>query len=372
MRLTVPHKEFMQALQTASRAVPSRTTLPALTGVLLEAAEGQLKVQATDLEMGIESTFPADVTQSGTILLPARHVAEIARRIPDGLIDLAVDEGNFTASIRWGDSEFVIHGQSPDHFPGLPHAGNAMEVHVPREKLRSVLEGTLFAASQDEARPILTGVQLTLDDRGLRALSTDGFRIAHRRTDARPEGITENLSIVAPGKNLSELLRLIGGEGHVTVRATQNHVFFNLDGLRFFTRLLDGTYPAVMDLIPKEYRARLTISRQLLHDACERVSLLSDPLQKSFATTLAWSDRRLVLSASSAAVGRAREEIPVLAEGEQLELIFNARLLAEGLRTCSADTVVIEISGPLTAARLTSPEDEGFLYVVMPMRPSEA
>lgn len=372
MQLTVPHKELMQALQTASRAVPARTTLPALTGVLLEAADGNLKVQATDLEMGIEYTFPADVARAGAILLPARYVAEIARRIPEGMIDLTVDDGNFTALIRWGDSEFVIHGQSPDHFPGLPNAGSAVEVRIAREKLRSVLEGTLFAASQDEARPILTGVQLTLDEQGLRALSTDGFRIAHRRSAAQPEGPSENLSVVAPSKNLSELLRVMSGEGDITVRATQNHVFFSLDGVRFFTRLLDGAYPTVMDLIPKEFKARLSISRQLLHDACERVSLLSDPLQKSFATTLSWSERRLVLSASSAAVGRAREEIPVNAEGDHLDLIFNARLLAEGLRSSVADTIVIEVSGPLTAARITSPEDEGFLYVLMPMRPSEA
>lgn len=371
MRLTIPHNDMTQALQIAARAVPTRTTLPALSGMLLQAGDGSLKVQATDLEMGIESVVPADVTTAGAILLPARYLAEIARRIPDGMIDLDVDEGNFTAIIRWGDSEFVIHGQSADHFPGFPTEESGVEVRVARDKLRTVLEGTLFATSQDETRPILTGVQLTLTGHGTQALSTDGFRIAYRRSDAQLDGAGETISVVTPGKNLAELLRVMGGEGDVTIKATQNHVFFDLGRVRFFTRLLDGTYPAVMDLAPKEFRARLTVCRQLLHDACERVSLLSDPLQKSFATRLSWSDERLTLSASSAAVGRAREEIPVRAEGDRLELIFNARLLAEGLRSSNADSIIIEVSGPLTAARITSPEDEGFMYILMPMRPSE-
>lgn len=371
MRLTIAHDDLTQAIQMASRAVPTRTTLPALSGVLLEAADQRLKVQATDLDMGIESVVPADVYQAGAILLPARYLAEIARRIPDGMVDLEVDEGNYTSTIRWGDSEFVIHGQSADHFPGFPASESGVEVRVAREKLRSVLEGTLFAVSQDETRPILTGVQLTLNGQGMLALSTDGFRIAHRRSAAHLDGAADNISVVAPGKNLNELLRVMGGDGDVAIMATQNHIFFDLGRARFFTRLLDGTYPAVMDLIPREFKTRLTLNRQLFHDACERVSLLSDPLQKSFATMMSWSDGRLTLSASSAAVGRAREEIPVRADGEQVELIFNARLLAEGLRSSTADTVVLEISGPLTAARLTSPEDDGFMYVLMPMRPSE-
>lgn len=371
MRLTIPHNDLTQALQMVSRAVPTRTTLPALSGILLEAGNGNLKVQATDLEMGIESIVPADVSLAGAILLPARYLLEIARRIPDGMIDIDVDEANFTATIRWGSSEFVIHGQSVEHFPSFPVTETGVEVRVGREKLRSVLEGTLFAVSQDETRPILTGVQLTLNGQGMRALSTDGFRIAHRRADVQLDGTVETISVVTPGKNLSELMRVMGGEDDVSIKVTRNHIFFDLGRAHFFTRLLDGTYPAVLDLAPKEYKARLTVSRQLFHDACERVSLLSDPLQKSFATMVSWSDGRLVLSASSAAVGRAREEIPVLAEGDQLELIFNAKLLTEGLRSSNADSIVLEVSGPLTAARITSPEDDGFMYILMPMRPSE-
>lgn len=372
MRLSVTQKDLLHGLQTASHAVPSRTTLPALSGILLEAADGRLKLQATDLEMGIETVVPADVDNPGSILLPARYLADIARKIPDGLISIEATPDNHLATIRWADSEFVIHGQSPDHFPGFPAADDVGVVaHVPKDSLREALEGTLFAVSQDESRPILTGVHLTLDGGGVQALSTDGFRIAHRRLDARIDGPIEPISVVAPGKNLSDLLRVMDGEGDVAVRATRNHVFFAFDELRFFTRLLDGTYPAVMDLVPKVYRAKIVAGRQALHDACERVSLLSDPLQKSFATTLSWSGGRLVLSASSAAVGRAREEIPVQAQGDQIELIFNARLLAEGLRSSRGENVVLEISGPLTAARLTSPEDEGFMYVLMPMRPSE-
>lgn len=371
MRVTVHQKDLQHALQAAARAVPVRTTLPALSGILLHAGARKLTFQATDLEIGISATIPADVTEPGSILLPARQLVEIARRIPADAIAFDIDPTNATATLRWGGSEFLIHGQPPEHFPGIPATDPGTEITLTADQLRTAVEASLFAASQDEARPILTGVQLTLNAGELRTLATDGFRIASRRIltpAATPDPV---LNVVLPSRNLSELLRFLPDADQVTILPSKNHVLFQVGNIAFLSRVLEGAYPAVLDLVPKDYRSTIRVDRLLLHDALERVSLFADPLQKAYATLLTYARDTVVLSASSAAVGKAREELPAEVRGETGEIIFNARLLTEGLRNCAGTDAILEISGPLTAARLTSPDAEGFLYVIMPMRPSE-
>ncbi len=372
MRFTVTQKNLNTALQAAIRAVPARTTLPALAGILLHAETDALTVQATDLEIAISCTVPAHTSHAGSILLPARQLTEIARRIPTDSVDFHVDTSNATASIQWTGSEFIIHGQPAEHFPGFPDTETGPPLTITRDQLRAAIEGTLFAASQDEARPILTGIHLTLTNGELRAIATDGFRIAYLRTPVTAASPDHVLNVVLPGRNLSELLRFLTASGDVQLHPSKNHVLFQIDNVRFLSRVLEGTFPAVLDLVPKEFRSTLRVDRNALHDAFERVSLFADPLQRAYATSLTCANGTITLSASSAAVGRAREEIPGELRGDPCEIIFNARLLTEGLRSCRGSDILLDISGPLTAARLTSPEDDGFMYIVMPMRPSEA
>ncbi len=177
--------------------------------------------------------------------------------------------------------------------------------------------------------------------------------------------------MVVPGKNLAELLRILGSGDSVSVRLTKNQIFADLGAVKFVSRLLDGQYPAVLDLVPKEFTSWWRMARQALNDACERVSLLSDPLQRSYAINLKPEERSIVITAGSAAVGSAREEIPATVEGQPFEIIFNARYLAEGLRNMEGEEAVLDLSGPLQAAKLTSPDEPGSLYILMPMRPSE-
>lgn len=371
MELAIDHQELAQALQNTARAVPSRTTLPVLSGVLLEALNGSFKMAATDLELGIECRANATIIEPGSLVLPSRQLTEIMRRIPGGRIEIKSDPSNQTARINWAACEFVIHGHEADQFPSLPMPGEETALSLPANKLREAVEGALFAASTDETRPILTGLQLTIGDGYLRALSTDGFRIAFRQVEAAIDG-EGGASVVVPARSLGELARVIGGgEGTARLVAAANQMFCDYGSIRFVSRLLDGQYPAVLDLVPKSFSSSLRMSRQELHDACERVSILCDPLQKSYALSLKPEGDRLVLTASAASIGRAREEVSATLTGQPNEVIFNARYLAEGLRNCRGEEVVLELSGPVSAARLTSPSDPGFLYIIMPMRPSE-
>lgn len=372
MNFTASRDALQQAIQATARAVPLRSTLPALSGILLQAEADRVTFHATDLEMAISTTIPARVAVPGSILLPAKQLVEIARRIPSESITFDIDPNHTTATLSWTGSEFLLHGQPAEHFPGIPTTDPGAEISIGADQLRTAIESTLFAASQDEARPILTGAQITLADGELRTLATDGFRIASRRLAVPTPPEHPAFNAVLPSRNLAELLRLLSDAESVTILPSGNHVLFRAADTAFLSRTLEGAYPAVLDLVPKEYRASIRVDRLLLHDAFDRVSLFTDPLQKAYATSLAYADGRVVLSASSAAVGKAREELPAEVRGEPGEIIFNARLFTDGLRAAGGNEVTLEISGPLTAARLTAADAEGFMYVIMPMRPSES
>lgn len=368
MRFSVDHSTFAGALQHVVRAVPARTTLPVLSGIMLQASNSSITMTATDLEMGIETSVPASVEADGGIVLPARYLGDLVRHIPGGLMDFAANEAETGVTVRWGRCQFTINGQPPEQFPSLPVPQPKAEITLPWEDLATVLDSTLCAVSHDEVRVILTGVHLTVGNGKLQGISTDGFRIAYRSVDV-PAG-QELVSMVIPGKNVSELLRLPAPE---TVRliASDNQAFFDLGNLRFVSRLLDGAYPPVLDLIPRQYPVRIRADREELRAVCERVSVCSDPRDKVPALTLSWDADTLTVTASSATVGTAREDLSVQAEGEPFSIIFNARYLIDGLKNTRAGEVVLEFSGPLTAARITAPDDEGFFYILMPMKPSE-
>lgn len=369
MHVTVSHEAFATAVQTVSRAVPTRTTLPVLTGILLAAGDGGLTLTGTNLDLGVECRIQADVDRPGSIVLPARYLSDIARHTGGGYLELSVPEGSSVADIRWGVSQFTIHGHPADQFPALPRLDPVVDVSLPARELREVLEGTAFAASHDETRPILTGIQLTIRDGQLQALSTDGFRIALRRT-ATKAALARPAGLVIPGRNAAEFLHLRSQES-VRLLATLNQALFDCGDVRFFSRLLDGTYPAVLDLVPKDFPTRIMVDRAAFLAACERVAILADPVQKAPVVTLTREDGLLALSSSLASVGAARDALPAEIAGADFQIIFNARFLADGLRNMPGEAAVLELSGPLTAARLTAAGRDDFLYILMPMRPSE-
>lgn len=369
MKIRLAHADLLHAVQNAGRAVPTRTSLPALGGFLLEAGEGGARVAATDMEMGVEVTVPAAVEAAGALVVPARYLAEIARRLDEGEVELSLaEDGAHVLRVRSGSSEFSIQGQPPEHFPLLPEPEEAVQAAVALEALEGVLRTVSVAASRDEARPILTGVLLTLGEDVLEGLASDGYRIAHRRVRARVGG--GPVSVILPARAVSEILKLRWNAEDVEVRAGNSQVSFSAPGLRMSSRVLEGSFPAVLSMLPREYPTRLFAAREPLLRALDRVSLIADPVSGAAAVTLRCAEEGVTLASSAAGVGSAREDVPCHCEGRSLEIIFNAAFLRDGLENAGGATVTVEFSGPLSAARITG-EEEGYLYAVMPMRPQE-
>jgi len=370
VKFSVQQEDLAHGLRTVGRAVATRTTLPILSGVLVETNESYLRLAATDLEISIEAFVPASIERSGAIVLPAHYFAEIVHRLPGGTVEVEVQPDQYTVQIRWQRSQFMIHGSAPDQFPALPTAGGEPELVFRPELLRELIRQTMFAVSSDETRPMLTGVQLNLTADTAYAIATDGFRIAYRQGKLLEQGtVEETLSLVIPGRALRELNRLLAAaSASGDLFLDKNQVAFKIGETRFFSRLLEGEYPRVLELIPREYGTILVLSTQEFHDACERAALISDSRQRSQAIKLEIRENTLIITSNAPDVGQVYEELAAEVEGDGLTIAFNARFLIEGLRQIDTEQVRFDISGPLSPSRLSPVGHSDFFYVVLPMR----
>lgn len=366
MLFTVHQSDFAQAVATAAKAVSTRNTLPILSGILLKAEGSTLQLTATDLEIGIEVRIPAQIEQAGQVVLPARYLTEIVRRIPDETVRVEIDPRNFTAVLRWGKSQYTIHGNDAEQFPYLPEPAGPDGYRIDQALLRHLIRQTAFAVAHDESRPILAGAQFRFAPPDLQVIATDGVRIAYRRGKLQTES-TEAREVVIPGRTLNELSRLLGADADamVTIRLTDSQAFFEMDGLRLVSRLLEGQYPDVLRLIPQNYSTRLQLPTQEFFESCERAALIAR--DGNNAIKLDIQPDRLVITSSVPEVGQVYEELAATMSGEPLEIGLNPRFLTEGLRVLDAEEFVFEFTGNRTPTKITPLDGDHFFYVVLPI-----
>lgn len=364
VKLKVSQDDLANALGVVSRAVSSKNAIPVLSGIYLAAKNAGLILRATDLELEMDSTIPAQVSEEGAIVLPARYLTDLIRHIPFGDIEITTDDSNFTATLRWGKSHYVIHGFQPDQFPYLPEADGDTTLELKQSLLRDVLRQTVFAASHDEARPYLTGVHFVLRGNDLLAEATDGARIAFVRTPVDNRAGLE-LNVIIPTRSLNELGRILSDKDtdtlHLSLKA--NHAFFDLGGIKVATRLLDGQYPDLMRLVPQSYPSGVTLAKGNFTDACERAALIATDsgIKLSFTPSL------LTITANAPEVGQVYDEIPAALQGPPVDIGFNTRYLIEGLKALSAQEFLFELSGSRNPARIRSTNGDGYVYIVLPL-----
>lgn len=362
MRLRITQDALADALGVVSRAVSSKNAIPVLSGIYLAARQGSLTIRATDLEIEMSRTVEAEVEQEGAIVLPSRYLTDLIRRIPFGSIELDVDTSNFTAALRWGKNQYVMHGFQPDQFPYLPEADAENSLEIKQPILRDVLRQTVFAAAHDEARPFLTGVHLSLRGNDLTAEATDGARIAFMRTTVdNRKGM--DLNVIIPTRSLNELGRVLSDKETDTVRLSlkANHAFFDLGALKVASRLLDGQYPDLMRLIPQSYPSGAALQRGQFSDACERAALIDNDVKLAFAA------ENLVITANAPEVGQVYEEVPVTLQGPAVTIGFNSRYLIEGLKAMTEPEFQIELSGSRSPARVRPAGSDRYVYIIMPL-----
>jgi DNA polymerase III subunit beta len=364
MKITTTRQSLLDALLVVSRAVSARAALQALSGILINADEG-ITLRATDMELGLEVGLESEVDGGGSIVLPGRLLVEVARSLPDGQVTMELREPERDVELSAGSSRFHLRTLAADDFPRFPDVeGDAVELPAP--PLRETINRVARAASRDEARPVLTGVLVTVEGEQMTMVATDSYRLAVKTTKLGA-AVSEKLEANVPARALRELARLIEAEAEDTLRVwlTRNQAIFRTGSVSLSSRLIDGQFPNHSQLLPDSFEHEVKLPRTELLEVTRRVSQLA---QRNAALRLSFSDGELVVSAETPDLGDAREAMPAPYSGELLEIGFNPEFVRDGLESIDSDEVVLKLISPLRPGLIEPADRDDFSYLVMPIR----
>ena len=373
MKLSITKSEFLRGLGRIQSIVEKRNSMPILANVLIEAPkkgkEAKLHLAATDLEVGVRSQHDANVSEPGALTVSAKKLFEIIRELSDEKVELAATENSYL-EIRCNRSRFTLAGTAAEEYPTLPEFSPEKTVPIPAAVLSEMIERTMYAASVDETRYNLNGVYLeVLEDTGaIRLVATDGHRLAC--VDREIEGDTNALAsgVIVPRKGLGELKRLVDEDDaeEIELAFANNSGLARKGDVTLVMRLIEGEFPNYNQVIPKNLTRHLILQTDTLVHAVRRVALLSS--ERSRAVKLEISDSQLVITSSNPDLGDAREEIDIDYSGEPLAIGFNAKYLLDAIGAVQSKEVRFSFQDELSPSRLSPPEDEKTIAVVMPMR----
>jgi DNA polymerase III subunit beta len=366
LKLTTKREDLVAKLSTVSRAVSTRAATQALSGVLLSASEGKVTLSATDLDLGMETEVEASVEGSGSVLLPGRLFAEVARSLGDQSVEIETREAERDVEIRSGSSSFHLRILPAEDFPNLPQPQDEGGLKIPAAALEESIELVARAASRDDMRPVLTGVFVSASGKEMTMVATDSYRLAVKRTELEAE-LGGEIEANIPARALRELGRILGAEGagEATISLLPNQAVFQAGSIVLSTRLIDGQFPNFRQLLPESYEHDVRLPRAEFLDVTRRVSQLA---QRNAPLRLSFEPGELTVAAETPDVGDAKEAMPAAFEGEQLEIGFNPEFLREGIESVSGDEVLVRLISPLRPGLLEPVEGADFRYLVMPIR----
>lgn len=367
MKFSCEKALLQSAISVASRAVSPKSSISALEGIHISATD-ELRLTGYNLSTGIRTIVPADVTESGTLVLDARLFGDIIRRLPDDVV--YVSTSNLMVNIQCGSSEFNIMGMDPEDFPELPLVEYEHTVELPRNLLRSMITQTLFAVSTNESRPIHTGALFEVnEDKLLTVVCVDGYRLALRREIVSEITGKPNFSFVCPAAALSEVEKICGdSEDNATIVVGSRHVMFKAGNTMLVARKLEGQFLDYRNAIPSTYKITMVADKRQLQNCIERVSLIITEKQKSPIRCHFGKDEMTVQVKT--ALGDAHDTCLMSGDGQDLEIGFNNKFMLDALKAAPIDVVNLCLNGPVTPCIITPnvTEKDNFLYMVLPVR----
>jgi DNA polymerase-3 subunit beta len=372
MNFTITRQNLHRGLAAVSASIPSKTTLPVLSNLLFEASGDGIRISGTDLDVGVRLQVAADVKTGGAFTAPGKKLQEIARELPDDLVEITIRGEQI--ELKCGRSRFKLNGLPADDFPALPSVPFDGGWSARGEDLLSLIRHTAFAVSTEESRPVLNGVLWELRDREMRMVATNGHRLARMRIPAGPSLETTTHLIVPPAA-FQQIQRLFDEKDEVTVAREGNHLGFRSGGAEVYTRLIEGTYPNYEQVIPKDNDKHAFIARKQFESAIRRVAAVaSDQTHRIRMEFNPGSPGRMVFNVLTPDLGEAHDEMEVRYDGEPITIGFNANYLLEVLRYVGTDEVKMSFKAPERAATVEPmPTEEGgavadYLCLVMPLR----
>jgi DNA polymerase-3 subunit beta len=363
MKFTIPQDAFAEGLQNAVSAVNPRSTLPILSNVLLQAANGELVLTSTDLDFTVRTKVETKVGKSGATTLPARRLSTLVKDLPKTDIEVEVDAKSM-ATLKSGAGVYKIYGMPEAEFPGLPAFEGAVEFKLKAADLKDGLRKTHYAISLDETRYVLNGIFFSFKGDKLTLVATDGRRLALAEVNDLEIPPSQEREFIVRTKAISELMRALKDDGEVVIRLAQNMVQFDCGPTTLISKLVEGNYPNYVQVIPTKVNERVTVERETLLNAVRRVSLLNT--EKTASVRLNFSKGKIEITSNTPEVGEAREEMAVNYKGKDISIAFNPEFLMAPLRYLSEDEVHFELIDDISpgVVKINAP----FVYVLMPMR----
>jgi DNA polymerase-3 subunit beta len=369
MRVTIERSAFLKALTHVQSVVERRNTIPILSNVLLQAAQGRLKLTATDLDIEIVESIPAEVARGGAATVPAHMLYDIVRKLPDGAqLELEQATDGQRVSIFAGRSRFALQALPHEDFPDLAAGDFPNSFAVAAVDLKGLIEKTRFAISTEETRYYLNGIYFhEVQALGmLRAVATDGHRLAQAQI-ARPEGAKGMPGVIVPRKTVLEVVKLFDGvDGAVDVALSASKIRFAAGDLVLTSKLIDGTFPDYERVIPRNNDKKLTLDTAAFAAAVDRVSTIS--MEKGRAVKLQIGGNKVVLAVNNPDSGSAEEEVVCVYDAGPIDIGFNARYLMDVAGQIKSDQMEFHLADAGSPTIIRDPADEQALYVLMPMR----
>lgn len=362
MKFSVNREKLQKALQKVGSIIGSRSMLPVLGNVMVQAEEGALTLTTTDLEIRISTRVEASVESAGVTTMPARKLASLVGCFVGTDVVFDVDEKDHI-KIRCGTSHFTLLGLPAADFPAAAEFSAQREIKIREVEFKRMVSAISYAVSADDSRKVLTGVLLSARESMITLVATDGKRLAmQEKTPDAVEG-GDGDSII-PLKAALEVRRLLEGDAQMSIRLGDRQCVFETAGFELSTKLIEGNYPNYRQVVPASFARSIELPTSVFLTKIETVSqVLSD---SSSFIILHFEDNQLKLQASSSEVGEGSDVVEVAFDGEPFEVSFNPAYLADPLRNCDADTVRMKINDPLNPVAIEG--EEGFLYVIMPIR----
>lgn len=362
MKVTVSRDNLRIGMNRVAPFVGSRTTLPILNNVLLVAEGDTLSLATTDLEVGIRTSIPAFVEEGGTTTLPAKKLQSIIGALSDGDVTLTLEENHQTI-LKCGRSEFKILGMDPQDYPEDKEFDEEWAFSLPGIDLKKCLAKVAYARSSDESRHVLNGVLMSVRQGMLAIAATDGRRLALIERSLEEESAPDG-DVILPSKAVAELSKLLGGAEKVGVRLSQARAVFEGPDMVITSKLVEGSYPNYRQVIPESFAHSAAIPRVTFEHVLARVALVVS--DSSASVTMSLENGNMSVFASSSEVGEAEEPMDVSYEGDKFELAFNPDFFRDPLRELECDQLIMQFNDGFSPVALAG--DEGFIYVVMPMR----
>ena len=363
MRIICTKNELIKGINIVLKAVPSKTTMSILECILVEASAGQIKMTANDMELGIETVISGKIEEPGMIALNARLFSDIVRKLPDSEVTIEVRD-NFNTVIQCEKAKFLISGKDGEDFVRIPMIERDTCVSLSQFTLKELIQQTLFSTAANDTNKIMTGELFEINENVLRVVSLDGHRISLRRVMLKET--SESRKVIVPGKTLSEISKILSGETEdiVNLYFAKNQIMFEFDETIVVSRLIEGNYFRVDQMISSDYETKITINKKELLNCIDRSTLLIREDDKK-PLILNMNDEEMELTISSQ-IGTMDETIPIIKEGKDMRIGFNPRFLIDALRVIDDENINIYFMNSKAPCVIRNSENS-YVYLILPV-----